>query len=315
MRTRQRQADGCAGWAGQAQAATTAMAAQGARGTAGAAFLAAMCLLAGCSTMTTPPEARPRLPPLQPTTEPIVDLADAATAGLGGPVVKPPAWAERIQHLALQEWTLWGQARWQLPGEQLDKPRGAEAPSEAAPPFTSRVMQYWVSATGAELPRSQLQFPDGSLQPWSAAFITHLVRGTGLGPDKFPAGRTHWNYIRASLEKPRRSSFDALDASQVAPQLSDLICAPREASVAQFSQFSQLSRLSRQERERNWPFHCDLVVAVQRDAVGAVGGNVHERVVWTQAPLDAQGRLLPVPPRPWLLILRRSAAQLAATDE
>jgi hypothetical protein len=232
---------------------------------------------------------------------------------LGGPVVTVPRWAERIQHLALHEWTLWGQARWVLPTEQLERPAGADSPNEAAPPFTSRVMQYWVSSTGAELPRGQLLFPDGSLQPWSAAFITHLVRGTGLGPDQFPTGRTHWAYIRASLEQPRRSGFEALDASEVAPQLADLICAPRDASAARFHRFGQLSRLSRQEREQSWPFHCDLVVALQGDSLGAIGGNVRERVVWTETPLDAHGRLRPLPPRPWLLILRRVTPAQATT--
>ncbi|WP_315648532.1 DUF2272 domain-containing protein [Roseateles aquae] len=271
---------------------------------AGSGWLMAAALLTGCSHLPPAPPA-PSTPAAAPlsATEAVVD---APGEGLGGSAVRLPGWAERIQHLALQEWALWGRVRWQLPADRLERPRGAEAPTEADAAFTSRVLQYWSSAVGSELTESKLLFPDGSLQAWSAAFITHLARGAGLGADSFPSGRTHWGYIRASLEQPRRSGFAALDASQTAPQLADVICAPREVSVSQFKQFAQLGKLSRQERERAWPFHCDLVVAISPTALGAIGGNVQERVVWTDTPLDAQGRLLPLPQRPWLLILRRA---------
>ena len=225
--------------------------------------------------------------------------------GLGGHPVAVPDWSERITQLALQEWTLWGQVRWRLQDDELERPRGQASPTEAQPAYTSRVLHYWF-AIGQPEGLQRLFYPDGSLLPWSAAFISYLARTAGLSTQQFPPSAAHWSYIRASLEQPRRSSFEALDAAQESPRIGDLICAPREAAIQRFASFGQLQRLTRQDRERLWPFHCDLVVAVEPGRAGAIGGNVHERVVWTEAALDAQGRLLPHAERPWLLLLRRT---------
>lgn len=216
-----------------------------------------------------------------------------------------PDWTERITQLALQEWTLWGQVRWKLQSGELERPRGQASPTEAAPAYTSRVMHYWFAIGQAE-GQQRLFHPDGSLLPWSAAFISYLAKTAGLSSQQFPPSAAHWSYIRASLEQPRRSSFELLDAATNRPRVGDLICAPREAAVQRLGSFAQLQRLTQAERNRAWPFHCDLVVEVQADRVGAIGGNVHERVVWTEAALDAQGHLLPQAQRPWLVLLRRA---------
>ncbi|HLO93075.1 MAG TPA: DUF2272 domain-containing protein [Burkholderiaceae bacterium] len=261
-----------------------------------------LTLLQGCASVPPPPTAPP---PVEAPPLPDVESVDRSEGGgLGGHPVAVPGWPERIVQLALQEWTLWGQVRWKLHNDELERPRGQASPTEAEPAFTSRVMHYWYAIGQAE-GQQRLLYPDGSLLPWSAAFISYLAKTAGLNAQQFPPSAAHWSYIRASLEQPRRSGFEPLEAATDSPRVGDLICAPREASVQRFGSFAQLQRLTRQERERLWPFHCDLVVEVQADRVGAIGGNVHERVVWTEAALDARGHLLPQAERPWLLLLRR----------
>ncbi len=262
-----------------------------------------LAILQGCASVSAPPAIPPRVEP--PPLPDVESVERSEGDGLGGHPVAIPDWSARITQLALQEWTLWGQVRWKLQSDELERPRGLSSPSEAEPAFTSRVMHYWFAIGQAE-GQQRLFYPDGSLLPWSAAFISYLAKTAGLSAQQFPPSAAHWSYIRASLEQPRRSSFELLDAAAASPRIGDLICAPREAAIQRFDSFAQLQRLTRAERERMWPFHCDLVVEVQADRVGAIGGNVHERVVWTEAAVDAQGRLLPQAERPWLLLLRRA---------
>ncbi len=261
-----------------------------------------LAILQGCVSVSAPPAIPQRVeaPPLPD----IESVERSGGDGLGGHPVAVPDWRVRITQLARQEWTLWGQVRWKLQSDVLERPRGQASPTEAEPAFTSRVMHYWFAIGPAE-GTQRLLYPDGSLLPWSAAFISYLAKTAGLSPQQFPPSAAHWSYIRASLEQPRRSAFELLDAATDSPRVGDLICAPRDAAVQRFDSFAQLQRLTRQERERMWPFHCDLVVELQADHVGAIGGNVHERVVWTDAALDAQGHLRPETERPWLLLLRR----------
>ncbi|MDL5034256.1 DUF2272 domain-containing protein [Pelomonas sp. APW6] len=266
------------------------------------AIAAALALLGGCTTLAPPPAPPVRVEPTLPDVE---TIERSEGDGAGGHPVSLPDWNERITQLAQQEWTLWGQVRWKLQTDELERPRGLASPTEAEPAFTSRVLHYWF-AIGAAETQQRLVYPDGSMLPWSAAFISYLARTAGLSAQQFPPSAAHWSYIRASLEQPRRSSFEALDAALARPQPGDLICAPREAAVQRLGSFAQLQRLTRQERERSWPFHCDLVVEVAPDKVGAIGGNVHERVVWTEAAIDGEGHLLMHPERPWIVVLRRT---------
>lgn len=272
-----------------------------ARPLAALALLSLLALLPGCASVAPAPAPATVQPPPLPDVE-AVDRSEGP--GLGGHPVTVPDWTNRVTQLALQEWTLWGQVRWKLQGDELERPRGQASPTEAEPAFTSRVLHYWF-AIGPGEGQQRLFYPDGSLLPWSAAFISYLAKTAGLSPQQFPPSAAHWGYIRASLEQPRRSSFEALDAAAALPQTGDLICAPRDSAVQRLGSYAELLRMTRQERERAWPFHCDLVVEVAPGKVSAIGGNVHERVLMTEASLDAQGHLVPHPERPWIVVLRR----------
>lgn len=231
-----------------------------------------------------------------------VPAEGTARGGLG---VSLPSLRERLRHIALQEWTLWGRGRWQVQSNTVERPAGTALRAEHEPAYVARVLHYWYSFKGGrDFAAERTLFKDGSLLPWSAVFISYLMKTSGIGPDQFPPHESHWSYIRAILEAPNPRGFEALDASERVPEEGDLICAPREAEPQRSKSFAQLQRMSRKEREQGQPFHCDLVLNVTPQAVEALGGNVHESVMLSVVERDARGLLKPSPERPWSVLLR-----------
>jgi hypothetical protein len=241
--------------------------------------------------------------PPHPSTGPDASV----TAGLGGETAPPAPSTERLLALALQEWELWGRGRWDastnLTERRLDAPRR----QEAEPYLHARVLLYWIGVKGPDYPLQRTRFDDGSLRPWSAVFISWLMRNAGFGDRQFEASELHWHYIRAALDGSR-PGLEARDAAVTPPRPGDLICAPRDAQPDAPATFAQWSALPRALRGRIWTWHCDLVVQVDGGELGAIGGNVSESVSWTRTPLDAGGRLIATPDRAWTVVLRQKGA-------
>ena len=169
-------------------------------------------LLPGCAT---PPPPAERWPATDPA--PVYAVEDLRPApGLGGETAPDPASTERLLALALQEWQLWGRGRWDaatnLTERRLDEPRGLEA----EPYLHARVLLYWLGVKGGDFPVQRTRHEDGSLRPWSAVFISWLMRGAGFGERQFEAAELHWQYIRAALDHGVRAGFEARDAAATA---------------------------------------------------------------------------------------------------
>jgi hypothetical protein len=227
-----------------------------------------LVVLAGCATR--PPAETP--PPLtvRPDVEPNFDVPDATA---------------RMVHLAQQEWQLFGRPVATRGADgTLDVTFEGRATHEVQPEMLSRVLMYWYAVT-----RQPIVGPQGELRPWSAAFIAWLARGAGYTRDAFPSTVLHWDYIAATLGGGA-SAFAARDPVEHAPRVGDLVCAPRGFTAT----FATL---------RRGPYHCDLVVAVSAESIDAIGGNVGDVVALSPLPLDAGGRLLPLPDRPWAVVL------------
>lgn len=243
-----------------------------------AAIAGAALLLGGCAS--TPPSTG-EIPP----------------RGLGGQVIDLPRTSQRIVQIAEQEWTLWGR----LAPARAEPARGTDpAPSlEHDPPFTTRVLLYWNSFSDPATALRRLRYPDGSLQPWSAVFVSFVMRGAGVPERAFPPSARHWDYIRHARLAPPGAGVVALDASVTTPQPADVICAPRGDTARRVTQFDHLLNA-----DSLGTYHCDIVVAVGAGAVQAIGGNVGNGVSRLRIPLDARGRLVRTPERPWLAVLR-----------
>jgi len=228
-------------------------------------------------------------------------------AGLGGDAAPDAPSTERLLALALQEWELWGRGRWDAATNVTERRRDEARGQEAEPYLHARVLLYWIGVKGPDYPLRRTRFDDGSLRPWSAIFISWLMRNAGYGDRQFEASELHWHYIRAALDGSR-PGLEARDAAVTPPRPGDLICAPRDVQAEAPSGFAQWAALPRAQRGRIWTWHCDLVVQVDGTELGAIGGNISESVTWTRTPLDDAGRLIPTPERPWTVLLRQKGA-------
>jgi len=238
--------------------------------------LLALVVAAGCAVA--PPERAPRLTP-----------SDDITPNF----VVPDARA-RMVFLAREEWALfgWPVVRNQDAESVLEFPAGVEATHEVQGSMLTRVLMYWYRVSNAPIVGNQ-----GELRPWSAAFISWIARSAGLPQDVFPSTVLHWDYIEHALNGGDGARFVARDVRAYAPQVGDLLCAPRgEAFVAEVRSFEDL---------RRGAYHCDLVVERRAGELDVIGGNVLDAVSLTHVALDADGRALPTPTRPWVVVLEQ----------
>jgi len=236
-----------------------------------------VALTAGCAT--TPPAELPRAP-----------------SGLGGRVVDVPPLRQRIVQIAEQEWTLWGR-RGVAAGAVTDP--GVPPAFEHDPPYTTRVLLYWNSFSDPATALRRLRYPDGSLQPWSAVFISFVMRSAGMPERAFPPSARHWDYIHHARTAPRGAGVVALDARSHPPRPADLACAPRGDTIRRVSHFDDLLRT-----DSKGTYHCDIVVEIGNGVAHAIGGNIANSVTRLRLPLDSSGRLLRSAERPWLVLLR-----------
>ena len=248
--------------------------------------VAGLVFLGGCATPVEPPGEAPGDPQAAPT-------------GAGGRIVTLPAARQRLVHIAQQEWALWGRGTWDPATDTYARPAATAPRWEHQPDFASRVLLYWQAFDHGAFQAGQAQYSDGSLIPWSAVFISFLMRSAGIGAAQFPGSALHWHYIKHIHDAPDPQGFEALDAATAVPAVGDLICAPRAETALRVWSFAQLA-----SADSRGGYHCDLVVEIGNGTLGAIGGNVHDAVTWTRVRLR-EGRLLePTPQRPWVVVLR-----------
>lgn len=228
------------------------------------------------------------------------------------PELPPPAYpAEaraRLLRLLEGEWREWG-------GRVLDARaapiRGApDGPvAEQDPAAFTKVLAYWSAVDwAAEIARNKRAFVQGEAtactaselsaggrstmwgcQPWSAAFISFVLRATGIDAAEFPPAAAHWQYVDALiLQSDRwggRATFVAWEPGEYAPAPGDIVCADRSrrpiASLA----------ARRAELGTGRPMHCDIVAEALPGEVVAIGGNVAQAVTAVRFATDDAGRL------------------------
>jgi hypothetical protein len=103
--------------------------------------------------------------------------------------------------------------------------------------------------------------------PWSAVFISYVMRTAGAGPDfRYSAG--HQTYIRAARENRlsgnRDNPFCAYRATELAPRVGDLVCASRQNSGATYDNIAAPEFRAT---------HCDVVTEVGPGRIRVIGGN------------------------------------------
>lgn len=165
--------------------------------------------------------------------------------------------------------------------------------SQAAPPAASPQLRPAEVAVREALLRAAIVDT-----PWSAAFISYLMKTAGFSRAEFVLSDSHVDYVQAALEasaaeaagRQASHAFRACDAATTRPRAGDLLCATR-ASTAGTVRFDALqAALAARASGEAFPMHCDLVV--RSDAGGdakleTVGGNVVNSVTLSRMTLNA----------------------------
>lgn len=147
---------------------------------------------------------------------------------------------------------------------------------EADAGYCDRVGVYWESVN------RPLTGEDTS-EPWSAAFMSWVMRQAGLG-DRFTYSEWHAHYIRRAIRARRNRAenevFWAYRLSERAPRVGDLVCYARQDDID----------FDRQKEV--YKSHTDLVVEVRPGEIDVIGGNVQDSVTKKTLRTDAKGHLI-----------------------
>ncbi|MBK6009204.1 DUF2272 domain-containing protein [Ramlibacter ginsenosidimutans] len=134
--------------------------------------------------------------------------------------------------------------------------------------------------------------------PWSAAFISYLLKTAGFTRSEFAFSDTHADYVQAAFAASDAEAagqetpyaFRACDVATTPPRAGDLLCATRE-STSRVARFAELAAALRERAPgEDFPMHCDLVVRADEggDAkIATIGGNVVQSVTLSHMTLNA----------------------------
>jgi len=227
--------------------------------------------------------------------------APVPEVALEPPVAYPAALRERLVGLALQEWEAFGAGVTDRSGRESVELRPALTQED--PRVFHLVQGYW-NAVREERPewedhvaaqRALRRQGSGEVwrsQPWSAAFISYLLRSAGVDRADFAWSAAHRVYldhaILASRRWGERALYTPLELEQHAPRPGDLVCGDRSRAPE-----PRLASVAARAAELGAPrgMHCDLVVASEPGRLVLVGGNLGNAVRMVYLPLDAAGRV------------------------
>ena len=196
--------------------------------------------------------------------EPRTKAAIAAALGSGPaptplPMPSGSALSDAIVRIAEHEYRRWHPASGNL----------KETDSAAVP----ILQQYYREGVNQTVTAAQLQnttWQNG--HPWSAVFVSWVMRTAGAGVT-FAYSPAHQGYIRAArnnrLNGVTSSPFWAYRASEVAPQVGDIICAERLNSGATYDNIGDPQLRAT---------HGDIVTEVRPGSLRVIGGNVRQNV-------------------------------------
>jgi hypothetical protein len=238
-----------------------------------AAWLAMLALVAGCAA--TPPHA--------------------AAPHAAPPPAYPASVRDRLVRIALAEWEDWGRPFIDHTGPAAAAPLADrhEQDTEAFP----AVLAYWSAVPGREgtiadaVARFRAAAPAWAEVPWSAAFVSFVVRAAGYDRADIPSADAHWRIVDHLMAReaawPEEAAFAAHAPHERAPMPGDILCAARGDSRGRYARPEDRAA----EAGRPVPMHCDVVVGVRPGVVEVVGGNVGDSVRMALLPAEADGRL------------------------
>jgi hypothetical protein len=162
--------------------------------------------------------------------------------------------------------------------------------NEAADPFYKYVREMWAAIGEPYDGRSH--YSNGEEVPWSAAFISWVVRKGGPAYANFQFAASHSvfvnNAIKARLTNRLDKPFWGYRITEKQPELGDIIQRNRDGGSFTYSYA---------ENHSEYKSHSDIVVEVTPDVIRVVGGNVGDTVTFggdlQEYELDAEGFIKP----------------------
>lgn len=135
--------------------------------------------------------------------------------------------------------------------------------------------------------------------PWSAAFISYLMKSAGFARAEFEFSDSHSDYVRAALDasaaeaegRDSTHAFRACDAAATTPRAGDLLCATRSGTAGTTRFAALAAAMAAAPAAAGFPMHCDLVVRSDEGAGGGletIGGNVLNSVTLSRMTLDSR---------------------------
>lgn len=161
---------------------------------------------------------------------------------------------------------------------------------EKSDPFYKYVREMWAAIGEPYDGRSR--YPNGKEVPWSAAFISWVVRKAGPAYANFQFAASHSvfvnNAIKARVTGRLDKPFWGYRINEKKPELGDIIQRNRESGTFSYSYA---------ENHTFYNSHSDIVVEVTPDVVRVTGGNVDDTVLLggdlQEYDLDTNGFIKP----------------------
>jgi lysozyme family protein len=176
--------------------------------------------------------------------------------------------AGRLCQTATKEWDFFGDNTFNIDGATTKAGH-----REGEPGFFERVGTYWRVV-------GDLSSDGRTSKPWSAAFISFCVKGSGAA-NKFHESPRHSVYVSQAIRDFNDKADVAYWCQRLTdhkPKPGDIICWAREEGVDYDHQ-----------KGGDYDGHCDLVVEVAANQIKVIGGNVGNSVTKRTFALDANG--------------------------
>jgi len=153
----------------------------------------------------------------------------------------------------------------------------------------------WVKNNSVALGLARKSAADAGEAFWSAAFISFVMKSSGVG-EKFKYSGQHWEYTNAAktnrLNNDLDNPFWLYNLEEVKPDIGDIVCGYRGDQKITYDNIQDIT---------DKRMHCDIVVQLEADKVWLIGGNTSqlgikdtkERVGQKVKSLNNNGFLIP----------------------
>ncbi len=169
--------------------------------------------------------------------------------------------------------------------------------TEESEPLHARGLEYF------RMVNSHRETIVGNSNPWSAAYISFVMRAAGFESTIFPFAPNHARYILQALTNRKKN--DAVQATETttalvyyelhefAPRVGDLVGNPSTVSTSPLTNafVKTTADIALHLPKHHFPSHTDLVIDVRDGLVTVIGGNVSDTIKTRKYELDADGHI------------------------